>query len=52
MFKLYYSDQTVAGASVQKMAKKTKTPCRCSKFSLHKKIKLILEQNVTEQTYP
>ena len=47
-----YSDQTVAGALVKKMAKKAKTRCRCSKFSLHKKFKLILEQNVTEQTYP
>ena len=37
---------------VQKMAKKAKNPCRCSKISLHKKFKLILEQNVTEQTYP
>ena len=52
MFKLYYSDQTVAGALVQKMAKKAKNPCRSSKFSLHKNFELILEQNVTEQTCP
>ena len=32
--------------------KKAKNPCRCSKIPLHKKFKLILEQNVREQTYP
>ena len=43
--------QTVDVVQVQNMAKKAKNPCRCSKISLHKNFKLILEQNVTEQTY-
>ena len=34
-----------------KIKTKRKTLCRCSKFSLHKNFKLILEQNVAEQTY-
>ena len=34
------------------MVEKTKTPCRWSKISLHKNFKLVLEQNVTKQTYP
>ena len=32
------------------MAKKAKNTGRCSKISLHKKFKLNLEQNVSEQT--
>ena len=44
--------QTVDVVQVQNMAKKAKNTYRCSKISLHKKFKLILEQNVTEQAYP
>ena len=36
---------------VPNIAKKGKNPYRRSKNSLHKKFKLSLEQNVTEQTY-
>ena len=36
---------------VQNIGEKAKNPCRCSKISLHKKFKLILEQNVRNQTY-
>ena len=43
--------QTVDVVQVENIAKKAKTPCRWSKNSLHKNFKLILEQNVTEQTY-
>ena len=43
--------KTLDVVQVQNMAKKAKNPCRCSKISLHKNFKLILEQNVTEQTY-
>ena len=37
--------QTLDGVKAQKMAKKAKNTYRCSKNSLHKKFKLILEQN-------
>ena len=40
------------GVLVQNISKKEKNPCRCSKISLHKIFKLVLEQNVCEQTYP
>ena len=36
--------------SVNKIAKKAKTPHRCNKVSLHKKFKLILEENGRNQT--
>ena len=44
--------QTVDVVQVENIAKKAKIPSRWSKILLHKKFKLILEQNVTEQTYP
>ena len=43
--------QTVDVVQVQNMAKKAKNTYRCSKISLHKKFKLILEQNVSQQAY-
>ena len=43
--------KTLDVVQVQNLAKKAKNPYRCSKISLHKNFKLILEQNVTEQTY-
>ena len=36
---------------VKKIAKKAKNTGHCTKILLHKKFKLILEQNVREQTY-
>ena len=44
--------QTVDVVQVENIAKKAKTPGRWSKILLHKKFKLILEQNLTEQAYP
>ena len=44
--------QTLDVVQVKNIGKKAKNPCRWSKISLHKNFKLILEQNVTEQTYP
>ena len=43
---------TQDGVLVQNIIEQAKNPCRCSKFPLHKNFKLVLEQNVTEQTYP
>ena len=43
---------TLDVVSVQKMVKKAKNTCRNSKISLYKNFKLILGQNVIEQTYP
>ena len=40
--------QTVDVVQVENIAKKAKTPGRWSKILLHKKFKLILEQNVSE----
>ena len=37
--------------SSQKHQRKGQNPCHCSEFSLHKNFKLILEQNVGQQTY-
>ena len=42
--------QTSDGVRVKNISEKAKNPHRCSKFPLHKKFKLILEQNVREQT--
>ena len=39
------------GALVQNFSEKSKNPGHYSKFLLHKKFKLSLEQNVTELTY-
>ena len=44
--------QTLDVVQVKKLAKKAKTPCHSTKISLHKKFKLILEQNDSEQVYP
>ena len=40
------------GVSVQNISEKAKNPYRSSKFPLHKNFKLVLEPNVTFQTYP
>ena len=42
--------QTVDVVQVENIAKKAKTPGRWSKILLHKKFKLILEQNDKKQT--
>ena len=38
--------QTLDVAEVQNIGKKSKNPCGCSKFPLHKNFKLSLDQNV------
>ena len=43
---------TLDVVSVKKLVKKAKNTCRNSKISLYKNFKLILGQNVIEQTYP
>ena len=43
--KMEHNFQSLDVVQVKKMAKKAKTPCRSTKISLHKKFKLILEQN-------
>ena len=49
--KMEHNFQSLDVVQVKKMAKKAKTPCRSTKFLLHKKFKFILEKNVMEQTY-
>ena len=44
-------NQTLDAVQVQKMSTKAKNPYRCSKFPLHKKFKLILEQNGSNKLY-
>ena len=51
MIKEKHTFQSVDVVQVQNMAKKAENTYRCSKISLHKKFKLILEQNVREQAY-
>ena len=52
---MYYTNiqnfQSLDVVQVQNIAKKAKNTYRCSKISLQKKFKLILEQNVREQAY-